>query len=285
MAGVLSERAAGVDRKSRIVLQDREHPRTRTLGRTGRSIGQIGMFIVFGIWSALMSALAVPIYSIAVHDPARRAKGVRRMIRSAMRTYIGGLRALRLIELEVSGLERAASPGALIVANHPSLLDAPILLAYLDDAIVVAKQALRANPFLSASIRGADYVVNDDAVALIDACRARIDAGQALLLFPECTRTALDGAVRLRRGAAQIAVRSGCPVVPVTIVFSEPLLTKQSRWWLAPRRRPRVRVIAHAPIASAPFVHASESVSIAARRLTAHLQDFYAKELTRREPA
>lgn len=285
MAGVLSGRAAGMERKSRIVLQQRRHRRARTLDRTARSIGQIVMFIFFGLSSAVMSALAVPIYSIVVRDPARRARGVRRMVRRAMRGYVDGLRALRLIDLEVSGLERAATPGALVVANHPSLIDALILLAYLDDAIVIAKPALRANPFLSASIRGANYVVNDDAVALIDACRARIDAGQTLLLFPECTRTALDGAVRLRRGAAQVAVRSGCPVVPVTIVFSEPLLTKQSRWWLAPRRRPRVRVIAHAPIASAPFVHASESVSIAARRLTAHLQDFYAKELTRREPA
>ena len=285
MAGVLSGRAAGGDRKSRIVLQDREQLRTHTLGRAGRSIGQVVMFIYFGISSAVISALAVPIYSIAVRNPERRASGVRHMIRWALRKYIGSLCSLHLIDLEVSGLERAAIPGALLVANHPSLLDAPILLAYLGDTIVIAKQALRANPFLSASIRGADYVVNDDAVALIDACRARIDADQTLLLFPECTRTALDGAVRLRRGAAQIAVRSGCPVVPVTIVFSDPLLTKQSRWWLAPRRRPRVRVIAHAPIASAPFVQASDSVSIAARRLTAHLQDFYAKELTRREPA
>ena len=283
MAGVLSERAAGVERKRRIVLQDRRDRLASTFSRTGRSIGQIVMFILFGISSALTSALAA-IYSIAVRDPVTLANGVRRMIRWALRKYIGSLRALRLIDLEVSGLERAATPGALIVANHPSLIDAPILLAYLD-AVVVAKQALRANPFLSGSIRGADYVVNNDAVALIDACRARLGAGQSLLLFPECTRTAADGTIRFRRGAAQIAVRSGCPVVPVTIVFSEPLLTKQSRWWLAPLKRPRVRVEAHPPIASAPFVRGSCSVSIAARQLTAHLQDFYSKELTRREPA
>ena len=164
----------------------------------------------------------------------------------------------------------------MIVANHPSLIDAPILLAYLD-AVVVAKPALRARPSLSGLIRGADYVVNDDAVELVDACRARIGTGQSLLLFPECTRTADDGAIRLRRGAAQIAVRSGCPVIPVTMTFSEPLLTKQSRWWLAPRRRPRIRVTAHPAIASAPYVSSSRSVSIAARRLTSHLQDFYTK--------
>ena len=284
MAGVLSERAAGVQRKGRIVLRGRGRRFVSILSRIGRSIGQVVMFIAFGITSTLISTVAVPVYSMVVRNPERRAHGVRRLIGWALRQYIGSLRALRLIDLELDGLERTALPGALIVANHPSLIDAPILLAYLD-AVVVAKPALRDSPSLSGLIRGADYVVNEDAVALVDVCRTRIRAGQSLLLFPECTRTVSGDVTRLRRGAAQIAVRSGCPVVPVTITFSEPLLTKQSRWWIAPRRRPRIRVTAHPPIGSAAFVSNSRSVSIAARQLTSHLQDFYTKELARCESA
>lgn len=285
MAGVLSGRAAGLELKGRTVLQQRGNQLASTFGRAGRSIGQVVMFFCFGATSVVISALAIPLHSIALRDPIGRARGARHIIRWALRKYVRSLCALRLIDLEVRGLERASAQGTLFVANHPSLLDAPILLAYLGDTVVVAKQALRANPFLAAAIRGADYVVNDDAVELVKACRARIDAGQSMLLFPECTRTAVDGTITLRRGAAQIAVRSGCPVVPITITFSEPLLTKQSRWWLAPRTRPRVRVIAHSPLASALYANGATSVSIAARRLTAHLQDFYSKELTRRESA
>ena len=82
-----------------------------------------------------------------------------------------------------------AQPGSLLVANHPSLIDALILLGYVEDGVVVAKRSLQVNPFTWGGIRGADYVVNADPLALIDECRARIAAGETLILFPECTRT------------------------------------------------------------------------------------------------
>jgi 1-acyl-sn-glycerol-3-phosphate acyltransferase len=172
----------------------------------------------------------------------------------------------------------------LIVANHPSLIDALILLGHVKGAVVVAKRSLEVNPFTWGAIRGADYAVNADALSLIDECCARIAAGESLVLFPECTRTADDGVIRLRRGAAHIAVRSGCPVIPVTIELSEPLLNKKSRWWLAPKVRPTVRVVGHPPIDPAQFLHGDRSVSLAARRLTEHLRQFYISELNVREP-
>ena len=181
-----------------------------------------------------------------------------------MRTYVGSMRALRLIDLEIIGLDRVPAPGSLIVANHPSLIDALILLGHVKGAVVVAKRSLQVNPFTWGAIRGADYVVNADALSLIDECRARIAAGESLVLFPECTRTGDDGVIRLRRGAAHIAVRSGCPVIPVTIEFSEPLLNKKSRWWLAPKVRPKVRVMEHAAIDPAQFLQA-ESQRVARR--------------------
>lgn len=287
MAVVLSERAdVGGDEEVRTQrLSDRRSLTVGALDRAGRSIGQIALFAVFGIYGALMSALLVPLYSVVVRDRVRRAHGIRRVVHYLLRAYIGLMQALRLIDLEVIGLDRVPPPGSLIVANHPSLIDALILLAHIDGGVVVAKRSLQINPFTSAAIRGANYVVNDDAVALIDACRNRISAGESLVLFPECTRTAADGVIRLRRGAAQIAVRSGCSVIPVTIEFSEPLLTKESRWWMAPKVRPRVRVVGHTPIDPAQFLQGHHSVSLAARRLTEHLRVLYVKELTRCEPA
>lgn len=253
--------------------------------RARRSIGQIALFAVFGIWGALMSALIVPAYSVFVRDRARRAHGIRDVVHRTMRTYVGSMRALRLIDLELSGLDRVPAPGSLIVANHPSLIDALVLLGHVKGAVVVAKRSLQVNLFTWGAIRGADYVVNADALLLIEECCARIAAGESLVLFPECTRTADEGVIRLRRGAAHVAVRSGCPVIPVTIEFSEPLLTKKSRWWLAPKVRPKARVVGHAAIDPAQFLHGDRSVSLAARRLTEHLREFYVSELNVREPA
>ena len=254
-------------------------------GRAGRSIGQIGLFGVFGIAGALISVLITPSYWLLIRNPVRRARAVRGVVYQLMRNYVRSMRALRLIDLEISGLDRVPAPGSLIVANHPSLIDAMILLGHIKGAVVVAKRSLQVNPFTAGGIRGADYVVNADARLLIEECRARIAAGESLVLFPECTRTPDDGVIRLQRGAAHIAMRSGCPVIPVTIKFSEPLLTKKSRWWLAPKVRPSVRVAGHAAIDPAQFRHGDRSVSISARQLTEHLRELYVRELARRGSA
>lgn len=285
MAVVLSERA-GTGREELIRPQPAAGRRfTAGAGRAGRSIGQIAMFAVFGIIGALMGALIVPAHWVFVRNPARRAHRIRSVFYEMMRTYVGSMQALRLIDIEISGLDHVPAPGSLIVANHPSLIDALILLGHVRGAIVVAKRSLQVNPFTSGIIRGADYVVNADALALIDECRARIEAGESLVLFPECTRTADDGVIRLQRGAAHIAVRSRCSVIPVTIEFSEPLLTKKSRWWLAPKVRPKVRVVGHPAIDPAQFLHGDRSVSLAARHLTEYLREFYIKEFDRCESA
>ena len=191
MAVVLTERAeTGREKQIRPqAVAERPSAVGARIGRAARSIGQIALFTVFGLYGALMSALIVPAYLVAVRDRAQRAHGVRRVMFYMMRTYVGSMRALRLIDLEVIGLERVPAPGSLLVANHPSLIDALILLGYVEDGVVVAKRSLQVNPFTWGGIRGADYVVNADPQALIDECRARIAAGETLILFPECTRT------------------------------------------------------------------------------------------------
>jgi len=250
--------------------------------RVVRSAGQVALFAYFGLSGALLTAIVVPAFSLFFRDPARRVRSVRGFVFQLMRTYVGSMRALRLIDLEVIGLDVEPAAGSLIVANHPSLIDALILLGQVRGAAVVAKRSLQVSPFTSGGIRGANYVVNTDAAALIEECRSRIAAGETLILFPECTRTATDGVIRLRRGAAHVAVRTGCPVIPVTIEFSEPLLTKESRWWLAPKVRPHVRVTRHPAMDPAQFLVGDVSVSLAARKLTEYLREFYVKELGRR---
>lgn len=283
MSLVLSERdeIERSDQAQPVRATDRRAGLVGGLGRAARSLGQIALFVIFGIFGASMSALVVPLYFIFVRDRARRAKSIRTIVHYMCRFYVSSMHALRLIDLEIRNVDRVPATGSLIVANHPSLIDALILLSRVRDGVVVAKHSLQVNPFTSGGIRGADYVVNADAPALVEACTARVRSGEALVLFPECTRTADDGIIRLRRGAAHIAVRSGCTVIPVTIHFSEPLLTKKSRWWLAPRVRPRVRVIGHEPIDPAQFTREHRCVSLAARRLTEHLHLLYVKELAR----
>lgn len=286
MSGILSERPE-VGRDAALGRRRSPIPWAATaavIDRARRSVSQIGLFAVFGICGAGIGAL-LPLYVLLVRAPTSRANGVRSVLHHVLRAYIGSMQALRLLDLEVVGFAQVPPPGSLIVANHPSLIDALILLSRVKGGVVVAKRTLAVNPFTWGSVHGANYVVCAGAPELVDECRARVAAGEVLVLFPECTRTGPDGVMRLRRGAAQIAVRSGCPVIPVTIDFSEPLLTKQSRWWLAPKVKPHVRVVQHATIDPSEFLQGHNSAPRAARGLTEYLQALYMKELARRGSA
>lgn len=248
-------------------------------GRTWRSVGQVLLFAVFGAGGALFTLLIAPGLIAVKRDPRARAAVARRCVRGLLAAYVGAMQRLGLIALEYDGLEHLQRRGSLVIANHPTLIDAFLLLARIDDLVPIAKRALLANPFTHGALRAADYEINDDGARLIESCRTRLARGESVLLFPEGTRSGAGDAVRLKRGAAQLAVRIGCPIVPVTVLASERLLARDARWWLAPPTQPRFRVIAHAPIDPAPFA-ATGGPALAARRLTEHLQRFYSRELT-----
>lgn len=251
-------------------------------GRVWRSLAQVFLFAVFAAGGALFTLLVGPGLQLIWRDPRARVAAGRRCISGLLAAYIGAMRWLGLITLEYAGLEHLQRRGILVVANHPTLIDAFFLLARVDNLVPIAKRALLANPFTRGALRAADYEINDDGPRLIESCGARLARGESMLLFPEGTRSDGTEAVRLKRGAAQLAVRSGCLVVPVTVFASERMLTRDTHWWLAPRRRPRFSVIAHPPIDPTPFA-AAGSPALAARRLTEHLQRFYTRELTFRE--
>jgi 1-acyl-sn-glycerol-3-phosphate acyltransferase len=251
-------------------------------GRIWRSLAQIILFAVFAAGGALFTLLIAPGLHAIRRDPRARIAASRRCVSGLLAAYIRAMQWLGLITLEYAGLEHLQRRGVLVVANHPTLIDAFFLLARVDDLVPIAKRSLLANPFTCGALRAADYEINDDGPRLIESCGARLARGESVLLFPEGTRSDATDAVRLKRGAAQLAVRIGCLVVPVTVFASERMLTRDTRWWLAPRRRPRFFVIAHAPVDPRPFA-ATGNPALAARRLTEHLQRFYTRELTFRE--
>jgi 1-acyl-sn-glycerol-3-phosphate acyltransferase len=253
--------------------------------RLWRSIAQVFLFGLFGLCGVVMTVLIAPALTVLIRDRRTRTVAARRCVQGVLLAFTGAMQALRVLRFELIGRERLQGRGVLIVANHPTLIDALFLLGRVGELVPIAKRALLANFFTRGAIRAADYLANDAGPALVEACRERLRRGESLLLFPEATRTAADGEIRLRRGAAQVAVRSGCLVVPVTVFVSERFLTRGTPWWLASKSAPLVRIVAGAPIDPAPFVAANGNPALAARRLTEHLQQLYSKELASRGSA
>ena len=151
------------------------------------------------------------------------------------------------LPISIHGIENIARAGPLVmVANHASYLDGPLLFALLPRrARFVAKRELAANPVLRFLLRAAGAVFierfdvergAEDARVLIDLARA----GEALVFFAEGTFTRAPGLMPFHMGAFVASAESGAPVVPVTLRGTRSVL-REGQW------RPR-RVAIHVSI-------------------------------------
>lgn len=178
--------------------------------------------------------------------PERRARRIgRAAIRACFRLYLALLRLLCACRFDLTALQALArAPGPrIVVANHPSLLDAVLLVASLPNAVCVMKAGLMHNPLLGAGARMARYIVNDAPLPMIrQAIRTLAEDDACLIIFPEGTRTATPPVGPCAATAGLIAARSGAPVHTVLIEMSTPYLGKHWPLWQPPRLPLRCRV-------------------------------------------
>jgi 1-acyl-sn-glycerol-3-phosphate acyltransferase len=128
-------------------------------------------------------------------------------------------------------------------------------------------------------VRATNYICNDGGAALVQDCIASVHAGNSLVIFPEGTRTPVNGTMTLQRGAANIAVRGACDITPVTIRCVPLSLTKGLPWWKVPQRRMQFSITVHDTIAVAPFIErAHGEAAVAARQLTQYLHQYFSTE-------
>jgi 1-acyl-sn-glycerol-3-phosphate acyltransferase len=165
-----------------------------------------------------------------------------------------------------------------VVANHPTLIDVMLLIACLPQADCVVKRAHWRSPVLRRVMIGAGYLPNIDGDELIDACVDRLRQGRTVIVFPEGTRSPRGRLGHFHRGAAHIALRSGCAPIPVTIRCEPLAFGKGARWYDVPDRRVLITVEVGDPFVLAPCDGSDRSV--AARRVTRVLRDFFEERLS-----
>jgi 1-acyl-sn-glycerol-3-phosphate acyltransferase len=131
----------------------------------------------------------------------------------------------------IYGVEQVPARGRLIVvANHASDFDPPILSNCLRRPVsYMAKEELFQVPILGPAIRlyGAYPVKRGSADrSAIRAALAQLEAGWAVGLFPQGTRTA-DGRIPdPKLGAALLAAKSQAPLLPVSLWGTEAIMAK-----------------------------------------------------------
>ena len=122
----------------------------------------------------------------------------------------------------------------IFMANHQSDFDILISLAFIPVQFRwIAKKELFTIPVFGAAMRSAGYIEIDrsnreKAMQSIDEAALRIRRGKSIMTFPEGTRSR-DGEIKaFKQGAFHLAIKSGVPIVPVSIIGSGRIMPKRS---------------------------------------------------------
>lgn len=169
------------------------------------------------------------------------------------------------IRLTVEGLENV-DPNQTVIfcSNHPSAMDIPILFASLPVQFrFLAKRGLFNVPFLGWHLRRSGHIPVDrgrprEALKGFDQAAQRIKEGRPVVVFPEGSRSRTHEMLPFKSGTFYLAILSGVPIVPITLIGSREVLKPDSL-----HIRPgRVRVVIHKAVSTAGLsVHEASGLS------------------------
>ncbi|MCT6698234.1 lysophospholipid acyltransferase family protein [Rheinheimera sp. 4Y26] len=237
-------------------------------------------FSVFGLGGLVLSLLVFPVQRLLIPDQHKRRQVARYTVHRSFRFFIGLMRGLGVFNFDFPAkAELEQSKGKILIANHPSLIDVVALISMLPQADCVVKAQLFRNPFMRGVIQSTGYLTNADPDLLLHDCAASLKSGNTLIIFPEGTRTTPGLAQHFQRGAANIALRSGCNFFACFIQCKPSTLTKDEAWYQVPAQKPTLKIRVLREIDIQPFLQL-ESASLAARQLSRELETFYHQVMT-----
>ena len=182
-------------------------------------------FVYFGLNGLICTLVSTPLYALL---PRRLGAWLgRNMIGWQFRSYLAMLKATGIIRLDLGALDSLQGErGLLLAPNHPSLLDAVLIISRLPAMTCIMKAKIWDNPFLGAGARLAGYIRNDSPGKMVRVATAELRAGHQLLVFPESTRSR-DGCLNpFKGGFALIARNAGAQVQTVFIETNSGFLGK-----------------------------------------------------------
>ncbi len=203
-----------------------------------RRLFQSVLFYVLLLHLGAMS-LTWNLVCVLLYPFLTRAQGVvvgRAAISSVYRGFWTSAQWLGLMRIDYTALDALSRDGGLIIAaNHPTMLDALLVIARVPRGICIMRASLMRNPFLGAGARLARYIRNDPPRGMIRSCVANLQAGGQLVLFPEGTRTVRAPINPFRPGITLIAQLAQVPIQTVIIESHSPYLGKGWPIWRTPQ--------------------------------------------------
>lgn len=159
----------------------------------------------------------------------KEASGKRLIVGLALRYYLKLATLCRIIKIEIYGLEHLIGTSrTLIIANHPSLLDALVLVSQFPFLTCISKGALSKGLFWGKLLRALGHIDGGNGQTVIEQSVQLLESDGVLLVFPEATRSPLGGLHRFSRVAARIALKTNASIVKVVFTYHPPFMTSGS---------------------------------------------------------
>jgi 1-acyl-sn-glycerol-3-phosphate acyltransferase len=224
------------------------------------------------VWLGLL-CLSWTLFAVILYPllPLHQGRALGRwVIMVAFRLYLASLSASRRCHFDLTALDALRHEGPLIIApNHPSLIDAVMVISRLPNVACVMKTSLMDNVFLGAGSRLARYIGSEPLRNMLHLAVEDFQNGSHLLLFPEGTRTTRDPVNPLK---GSIGLISHLAQVPVQTVLIETDTRYLGKGW---------------PLFRKPGMPISYRVRLGRRfdppantqRFMTELQDYFANEL------
>ena len=176
------------------------------------------------------------------------------------------------VKVERSGPLPPLESSAVIVSNHASIYDIPILFTALPLQLrIPAKASLGSFPFIGWHLRLAGHLLierKNPGPGIIKRMKKMVQQNASLIIFPEGSRSP-DGLVtKFKGGSFLLAIDNQLPIVPITIVNS-PNVMRKGELMVQPAT---VQVILHDPIPTAGLTRTD------ARALAQQVEDVVAKD-------
>jgi 1-acyl-sn-glycerol-3-phosphate acyltransferase len=145
------------------------------------------------------------------------------------------LLAVANTKVEIVGAENVLmGKPQIFMANHQSDFDVLIVLAHLRGQFRwIVKKELFQIPIFGRAMQSAGYIEIDrkdreKAMMSIDRAAMKIREGKSVMSFPEGTRSK-DGKIKpFKHGMFYLAIKSGVPIVPISIIGAGEIMPKRS---------------------------------------------------------
>lgn len=189
--------------------------------------------LLLGLICLSWSLLTLPLYPLL---PRRAAMAVGRYgISAGFRAYTRWLELIGAYRLDLSAIDALrAGPAVILAPNHPSLIDALLILSRHSNLACVMKSDLMGNILLGPGARLARYIRNGSPRQMVREAVADLKHGGVLLLFPEGTRTTQAPINSLKKSIGVIAKHAQVPVQTLIVETDSPYLRKGWPMWVRP---------------------------------------------------